>query len=513
MVRMSKKEKLFVLLISLLVSIVAGELLYDSRYGGLYIAAPIVIVVFREYRKMKQKKYEKRFTYQFEEMLECLAAALQTGYSLENAFFETKKQMEFMYGNNIRVIEELDIICRGIKVNIPVEKLIDDMALKINISAVSDYAKLLCVVKKYGGNLIEITKQHINIMRENRMVSDEIETMITGKKYESAAMNIMPVLILLYLKLTSYEMIRPLYSNIIGNVIMTFLFLVYVLTILLSNHITNFGTESLRIKKRKIYKVVSVRTRSFIERILKLVGNSRINVFNEKIVSLYPDMTSGHAIAGVWGEIIKRTMLGVCVGSVVVICSLFFGKEDLALYIISGLAVTFMFPYTMVSEINKKYDIRKQQIEIDYPEIVDKLILYLGAGLSVKACFSRLASEYESKKKRRKREYRYVYEEIVYLVRLLNNGVSEVIAYEKFGKRCGDIQYMRLTTLLTRNLRKGSENMLGKLRLTSIDAFEKHKLVIKKIGEKASSKLLMPMMIQFMIILVIIIYPALSISG
>jgi len=94
----------------------------------------------------------------------------------------------------------------------------------------------------------------------------------------------------------------------------------------------------------------------------------------------------------------------------------------------------------------------------------------------------------------------------------LKNGVTESVVYEAFGKRCAGLAYMRLTTMLTRNLKKGNADMLGKLRMTSIDAFESRKIIMKKLGEKASSKLLLPMMLQFVIILVIIMYPAMIMS-
>ena len=52
--------------------------------------------------------------------------------------------------------------------------------------------------------------------------------------------------------------------------------------------------------------------------------------------------------------------------------------------------------------------------------------------------------------------------------------------------------------------------MLEQLNVTAIDSINERKESLKRIGEKASSKLLFPMMIQFIMILVIIMYPAIT---
>ena len=51
--------------------------------------------------------------------------------------------------------------------------------------------------------------------------------------------------------------------------------------------------------------------------------------------------------------------------------------------------------------------------------------------------------------------------------------------------------------------------MVDQLKLSSLDAYEKKRENIKKLGEEASSKLLLPMMLQFILVLVIIMFPAL----
>ena len=81
-------------------------------------------------------------------------------------------------------------------------------------------------------------------------------------------------------------------------------------------------------------------------------------------------------------------------------------------------------------------------------------------------------------------------------------------AYEHFGRRCRIPSYNKLATLLSQNIRKGAANLPLLLREESKDAFEERKHLARSMGEKAGTKLLVPMMMLLGITLVIIMVPA-----
>ena len=142
---------------------------------------------------------------------------------------------------------------------------------------------------------------------------------------------------------------------------------------------------------------------------------------------------------------------------------------------------------------------------MDYPEIVNKLALYMGAGMTIRNAFIKMGEDY---KKYRKERRRYVYEEILITCNELQSGRSEMDAYDHFGKRCQDSVYMKLCTLLTQNIRKGSNDLLHMLRQEADNAFAERKSLAKKLGEEAGTKLLFPMIMMLCIVMVIIMIPA-----
>lgn len=158
-------------------------------------------------------------------------------------------------------------------------------------------------------------------------------------------------------------------------------------------------------------------------------------------------------------------------------------------------------------KLKEKIEERNHQMLLDYPQLISKLMLYMGAGMTIRNAFQKLASDY-SKEKQEEGSFCYVYEEMLLICHELDSGISEAMAYEHFGKRCRLPQYTKLANILVQNLRKGSNGILDALRQEAKNAFEERKNVARKLGEEAGTKLLLPMMLMLGIVMVLIIIPA-----
>ncbi|WP_026651361.1 type II secretion system F family protein [Butyrivibrio proteoclasticus] len=158
-------------------------------------------------------------------------------------------------------------------------------------------------------------------------------------------------------------------------------------------------------------------------------------------------------------------------------------------------------------ELKKKMEERDKQMLNDYPQFVSQLVLYLGAGMTMRNIFERLSASYQ-KKKKKTLEKRYLYEEVERSGRELLSGMSEGSVYENFGLRCGGQQFARLSTLLSQNLKKGNGELLKLLQEESQKAFDDRLDKTRKIGEEAGTKLLLPMIMMLVIVMVIIMIPA-----
>ncbi len=92
--------------------------------------------------------------------------------------------------------------------------------------------------------------------------------------------------------------------------------------------------------------------------------------------------------------------------------------------------------------------------------------------------------------------------------RQLENGMNEAGVYELFGKRTGLLKYIKFSTLLVQNLKKGSADLLKVLEYEAADTLKERRENAKILGEQASTKMLMPMIIMMAEVFAIIIYAA-----
>ena len=177
------------------------------------------------------------------------------------------------------------------------------------------------------------------------------------------------------------------------------------------------------------------------------------------------------------------------------------------------LVLIIFFYSNMDSKIHDQAEYRKNQLMMDYPDFMWKMTMLLGAGLSIKGCFNRISTEYQREKKAaaaagRNFKERYVYEEITYACLEMESGISEASAYERFGKRCQLPEYMRLGSVLSQNLKKGAKGLTELLSREAESSLTDRKNHAKQIGEKAGTKLLIPMMLMLVVAMAILLVPA-----
>lgn len=155
-------------------------------------------------------------------------------------------------------------------------------------------------------------------------------------------------------------------------------------------------------------------------------------------------------------------------------------------------------------EKNKKDKYLKSMVR-DYPKIVESLSLYVGAGLSIKNAMYRISEEYMIRRSKKKEPG---FEGVLRVCREIEEGRSELKAFENLASYCPTREYRRLSNLLTSSIKKGSKGMLEQLENEEAEAFEMQKQYVKIAGEEASTKLLFPMIGLLGIVLIIIIAPS-----
>lgn len=180
----------------------------------------------------------------------------------------------------------------------------------------------------------------------------------------------------------------------------------------------------------------------------------------------------------------------------------------------SGIVFVLMFAVVITvyflkdRDLHEEWKKKKMHMRVSYPMVLNKFVLFMGAGMTVRGCFIRVAGE--NNKEGRSTADREIYQEMAYSARELSAGVSESFVYERFGKRTGLEEYTRFATMLSQNLKKGNATLLSRLREEWERAQAENLHLKKRLGEEAQTKLLLPMIMMMAIVMLLVMLPAFS---
>lgn len=166
--------------------------------------------------------------------------------------------------------------------------------------------------------------------------------------------------------------------------------------------------------------------------------------------------------------------------------------------------ITLLFCLMLVLDdtiLTNKVKKRRLEIQLEFPDFINKLTLLLNAGLTMFKAWEKISLD--SKK------VSAFHKEVEKTVSQLKTGVSEAEAFGEFAKRLKTPEISRVMSTIIQNSKKGGNDLVMSLKLQSNESWEIRKSAVRRLGEEASTKLLLPMMIMFFAIIIIVVTPAL----
>ena len=173
-----------------------------------------------------------------------------------------------------------------------------------------------------------------------------------------------------------------------------------------------------------------------------------------------------------------------------------------------GVAAALMLVVKERSDREREIKERKNQLLLDYPELLSKMMIFLGAGMTARNAWEQMTEDYMRLRKLGKREKRWVYEEMYEACGQMKRGIPEGQAYLEFGRRCGLPCYTKFAGFLEQSRKNGAKNLREHLRLEMEEAYEQRKHEAKRLGEEASTKLLLPLFLMLGVVMVMVAVPA-----
>ena len=226
---MSKEEKILNIAVAAILIFAIGYMCYHS-----VILSAILAVFSVKWPKMRVKqiikKRHKELALQFKDMLYSLSSSLSAGKSVETGLKECLQDLRIMYPDeDAYIIREISYIVRGVEMNETIEDMFAQFSERAHNEDIENFVDIFRTCKRTGGDMVQVIKTTSQTIGEKIEIKQEIDTMISGKKFEFKALMIMPVFLILLLSVSSADYMAPVFETAIGHIVMTvaiFLFLI-----------------------------------------------------------------------------------------------------------------------------------------------------------------------------------------------------------------------------------------------------------------------------------------------
>lgn len=167
---------------------------------------------------------------------------------------------------------------------------------------------------------------------------------------------------------------------------------------------------------------------------------------------------------------------------------------------IAAAAALFGGSFLVDSSLDNEIAKRRRALQMEFPEFINKLTLLVNAGMTVSKAWEKIIRE-------NKRDH-VLYDEMNYAMAEIQAGKPEGAAYEGFARRCHVKEITKFVSVIVMNLKRGGTEVVPVLREQGNECWEMRKNAARQLGEEASTKILIPMMIMFLGIVLIVATPA-----
>lgn len=234
---MSRQERIVTMILAFIVLFAVGYVFYHSILLSVFIG--LFCVKFPEIRTRQIiDKRKKQLMLQFKDMLYSLSSALSVGKSVETGIRDSLQDLRVIYPDpDTDILRELEYILRGIGMNNTIEEMFGQFAERADLEDIDNFVDIFVTCKRTGGDLIQVMRSTSNTIGEKIEVKQEINTMISGKKYEFNFMMVLPVIMVLFLTLTSGDYMAPVFQTVVGRLAMTAAIATFVLAYVVGSKI------------------------------------------------------------------------------------------------------------------------------------------------------------------------------------------------------------------------------------------------------------------------------------
>lgn len=204
-----------------LVVFFVGYIFYHSLLISILLC-PLGFIYPRFKTKSIIQKRKEELNLQFKDLLYALSASMASGKPIEMAFRDAAKDLKVLYPNpEANIHREVESILNKLDLNETMESVLWDFAKRAHVEDIRNFVEVFCTCKRSGGNIIEIIQNTSRIIGYKIEAKEEIHTLVSAKRFEQKVLNAMPILMLILLSISAEDYISPIFTTVLGRIVVT----------------------------------------------------------------------------------------------------------------------------------------------------------------------------------------------------------------------------------------------------------------------------------------------------
>ncbi len=216
-------EKLKYYSFSLLGSFIVSYIFYANIWFSVFISIIFAFIMEKKYKYYLKRKRKELVKTQFIELLPSLSTSISAGRQMGEALEEGLVVIRNTFSPESPLVIELEFMVKRLKeCREEEELLLKNFAKRVKIKDVSSFVEVYGICRETGGDMEKAIVKTSQIIMEKQSIEKEMRVLSAQKKFEGKLISIMPILVIVFLKMTSPSYLDPLYATLAGRIIMSF---------------------------------------------------------------------------------------------------------------------------------------------------------------------------------------------------------------------------------------------------------------------------------------------------
>lgn len=235
--KMSIMMKTSYFTVAFMIGMIVGWIFYEN----IILSTIVAITCGFGYLPIKTKgiikKRQNKLLLEFKDMLESISTSLGAGSNVQIAFAHAQNDMEFHFGKESYIYQEVVIINEGIHNSLNVEQLLMDFANRSQLIDIMNFANVFETCYRKGGNIQEVIHNTYEMICDKIEIALEIRTVVASKTNEQNIMLVMPIVFAFLIKMLGSDLVDL--KSFVGIASTTAAIVIFVIAYFMSKKILN----------------------------------------------------------------------------------------------------------------------------------------------------------------------------------------------------------------------------------------------------------------------------------